>query len=604
MRRLLVAAGILVLSFAAYAPSLQFKYVQDSFHAVKINPVVERGDVGEIFTSDYWKDTISLARTLYRPVTVSSFAVERAATGEADPRISHLLNILLHAGAAFLLFLLARRIGAGEFVATVAAAVFTVHPLLLQAVVNVVGRADLLAVLFSLAALTTFSLAGRDPAGSEPGRVIRRFGAWGTGLLVFAALGSKEIGIVVVPMMLVFDLLYRFPDRPSDRAWWIDRVGAWSPSVVAILAYLHLRTIAIGDFPGWQRLAAEDNVLVGLEGVAQVATALAMLTRYVGLLFWPRAMSPDYSGTVIGRESSLLALLPLAGLVALLILVFLAMRPLVTTVARRGPSPPARRSASFGAWLFLTPYLLIGNLLVLNAAGFAERLIYFSATGFCLLLALGIDRAVSWFPVDRRTSVRWGSVALVSIVLLAGIVQTRRESQMWATNDGMFAHALKVAPRSLRANLARAGDLEAEGRFDEALSVYEWVNEIAPDYGGAWLSRGVLLAREGDLSEAERSLRRAADVRPGVGDVHKNLGLVLLHRGDREGAQRELRRALLLNPGLVTAAAQLGHILFQDGRYAEAARFYGGCVQLGREDLRGNLREALSRARASGTPLR
>ena len=109
---------------------------------------------------------------------------------------------------------------------------------------------------------------------------------------------------------------------------------------------------------------------------------------------------------------------------------------------------------------------------------------------------------------------------------------------------------------------------------------------------------------EGDLSEAERSLRRAADVRPGVGDVHMNLGLVLLHRGDREGAQRELRRALLLNPSLVTAAAQLGHILFQDGRYAEAAHFYGGCVQLGREDLRSNLREALSRARASGTPLR
>ena len=114
MRRLLVPAAILVLSFAAYAPSLQFKYVQDSFHAVKINPVVERGDVGEIFTSDYWKDTISLARTLYRPVTVLSFAVERAVVGESDPRISHLLNILFHASAAFLLYLFVRRIGAGE----------------------------------------------------------------------------------------------------------------------------------------------------------------------------------------------------------------------------------------------------------------------------------------------------------------------------------------------------------------------------------------------------------------------------------------------------------------------------------------------------------
>jgi len=603
VRRFLVAAGILVLSLAAYAPSLQFKYVQDSFHAVKINPVVERGDVGEIFTSDYWKDTISLARTLYRPVTVLSFAVERGATGEADPRISHLINVLLHAGVAFLLFLFARRIGAGEFVATVAAGVFAVHPLLSQAVVNVVGRADLLAVLFSLAALTSFSFAGRDPAASEPGPVIRRLGAWGTGLLVFAALGSKEVGVAVILLMLVFDLLFRFPTRANDRAWWMDRVGAWTPSVIGIVAYLHLRTIAIGDFPGWQRLAAEDNVLVGLDGVARLATALAMLARYVGLLFWPRGMSPDYSGSVIGRESSLLAPLPWVGLVALVILVGLAVRPLVNRVLRRRSSP-FDRSVSFGGWLFLAPYLLIGNLLVLNAAGFAERLIYFSATGFCCLLGLGLDRALSWFPAARRTSVRWGTVGLVSIVLVAGIVQTRRVSSMWATHDGMFAYALKVAPRSLRANLARAGNLEAEGRYAEALAAYEWINEIAPDYGGAWLSRGVLLAREGDLAEGERSLRRAVDARPGVGEVHMNLGLVLLHRGDRKGAEREFRRGLLLNPGLVKAAAQLGHILFQSGRYAEAAHFYDGCVRLGREDLKANLREARARATVSGTPLR
>ena len=604
MRRLLVPAAILVLSFAAYAPSLQFKYVQDSFHAVKINPVVERGDVGEIFTSDYWKDTISLARTLYRPVTVLSFAVERAAVGDSDPRISHLVNILVHACAACLLFLFVRRIGAGEFVASVAAAAFAVHPLLLQAVVNVVGRADLLAAAFSLAALATFSFAGRGPTGAISGPVATRLGAWATGLLVFAALGSKEIGVAVIPLMLVFDLLYRFPDRARDRTWWMERAGAWLPSVVATLCYLHLRTIAIGDFPGWQRLAPEDNVLVGLEGLSRVATTLAMLARYVGLLFWPRGMSPDYSGSVIGRESSLLALAPLAGLVALLVLVGLAARPLVARAARRGESPPVDRATSFGAWLFLAPYLLIGNLLMLNAAGFAERLIYFSATGFCLLLAMVLDRMPSWFPEGRRKIVRRATVVWVAIVLVAGIVQTRQASQMWATHDGMFAYALKVAPRSLRANLTRAGNLEGEGKLDEALAAYEHVTEIFPEYGGAWLSRGILLARAGDLDEAERSLRRAVDARPGVGEVHLNLGLVLLHRGDPAAAEREFRRALLLDPGLVAAAAQLGHILFRSGRYAEAAHFYGGCVQLGREDLRPNLSESLSRARAAGTPLR
>jgi len=589
VRHSLVAATILLLSFLAYAPSLQFKYVQDSYHAVKINPVVERGDVGEIFTSDYWKDTISLARTLYRPVTVLSFAVERNVTGEADPRISHLVNIVLHALTAFLLFLLARRIGAGEFAAVVAAVVFAVHPLLLQAVVNVVGRADLLAAMFSLAALTAYSHAGR------------RLAAWCTACFVFGALGSKEIGVAVIPLLVVFDLLFRVSGRPHDRAWWMERVGALTPSVLAVLLYVHLRTIAIGEFPGWQRLAAEDNVLVGLDGIPRVATALAMLARYVGLLIWPRGLSPDYSGSVIGSESSLLGLLPIAGLVALLVLVGLAVRPLVSAVSGRGEPSSRVLSFSLAAWLFLAPYLLVGNLLVLNAAGFAERMIYFSATGFCLLVGLALAWVPSWFPVVQRAKVRWGLIALVGVLLVGGIVQTRRVSPMWASNNAMFDYALRAAPRSLRANLAAAGKLEAEGKSTEALAVYERINEFSPDYGGAWMSRGMLLARAGELGEAEKALRRAVDVRPGIGEAHMSLGLVLVQRGDRAGAERELRRALLLNPGLIKAAAQLGHLLFQDQRYAEAAHFYRGCVELGRDDLRGHLREATTRARAADT---
>jgi Flp pilus assembly protein TadD len=183
--------------------------------------------------------------------------------------------------------------------------------------------------------------------------------------------------------------------------------------------------------------------------------------------------------------------------------------------------------------------------------------------------------------------------------VLAGVVQVRRLAPMWRDNETLFAYTEREAPESLRAGLAIAGRLEAEGRFDEALARYEQVTVTSPDYGGAYMARGVILARRGDLGAAEKALRRSVELRPDVGEARMNLGLVLVLEGQRAEAERELRKALLRDPSLVKAGAQLAHLLFESGRFAEAARYYEGCVRLGRDDLRGQLAAARARAAAA-----
>ena len=80
------------------------------------------------------------------------------------------------------------------------------------------------------------------------------------------------------------------------------------------------------------------------------------------------------------------------------------------------------RSFSLGAWLFLAPYLMIGNLLVLNAAGFAERMLYFSATGFCLLVGLVVDRVIS--------SSQSGGAALFGVDAVKGAMSEGRVREL------------------------------------------------------------------------------------------------------------------------------------------------------------------------------
>jgi tetratricopeptide (TPR) repeat protein len=577
--------AIALVVAAAYAPTVGFGYAQDAGPAVAGNPVVARGNLVEIFTSDYWKDTVSPARTLYRPVTVASFALERAMLGRPSPALSHAINAVLHLATALLLAALARRLGLSLAASGGAALLFAAHPLLLQAVANIVGRADVLATGFALAALVAFSFALPEGGVSPP---VRRVAAWGAGACVFASLGAKEVGLAVLPLLVLLDVL---SSRRASTAW-LARAGAYGPSAIALLAWLHLRTVAIGEFPGAQRIPTEDNLLVGLDGLARVATTLAMAARYATLLVVPVRSLPDYSGGMIEAESSMLAPRALAGALVLAGLAALVLRPLLAR--RRGSdlTPPAR-AAAFGAGLALVPYLLVGNLLVLNAAGFAERLVYFSAAGACLLLRVGLGRAARRLPQGVGRPALAGTLALL-------VVQVRRLAPMWRDNEALFAYTEREAPESLRAGLAIAGRLEAEGRFDDALARYEQVTVTSPDYGGAYMARGLILARRGELGAAEKALRRSVELRPDVGEARMNLGLVLVLEGQKAEAERELRKALLRDPSLVKAAAQLAHLMFESGRFGEAARYYEGCVRLGRDDLRAQL--AAARARAAAAP--
>ena len=589
-------AGILLICLAAYSGSLRYPYVQDAVAAVDRNPVVERGDPREIFTSDYWKDTVSGARTLYRPATVLGFAWERRIAAGPAPALSRSINVALHAGCAFLLFAFARRAGAGRPHATIAAWLFAAHPVMLQGVVNVVGRADQQALFFGLLCLLLFGRAGPWPGVPEPSAGRQRIAAWAGALCLFLALCSKEIAIALPVLLLVQEAIFRRREW-STRGRRVARFAALAPGLLAVLVYLDLRTRAIGEFPGLQIVPFEENVLVGLEGSSRLATALAMAARYAGLLLWPARLSADYSGTVIRAQAGLLEMLPLLGVAFLLVALFAALLPWLPKRPAGEAAARTARAVSMGAWWFLAAYLVVGNLLVLNAAGFAERLLYVPAAGF--VLALAALPAVAMGHLPRARPWLWAAVALL---LAAGAWQARSEARMWASHRALFDHALASQPRSLRANLALAHRHRRQGDAVAAERAFRRCVELAPDDAGAWSDLGIFLSRGPDPAGGEEALCRAVEMDPSRGEAWAALGSLHRRAGRTREAERALRRALLWQPRLVSSAEELARMLAAAGRYREAAHYFRGCVRMGRRDLADDLEraEALAR-RARGT---
>src|SRR3989442_5687044 len=175
---LAVAASAVVV----YLGALWNGFVWDDQVIVLGNPLVQTwAGLATAFANPYWPPFVG--GYLYRPLTVLTYVLDWHIGGAAW---FHAVNLLWHAGVSALVAVLARR-WAGDAAALVAGMLFAVHPVHVEAVANVVGRAELMAAAFTLLAVY---------AALEADRPVWSAVCWALGLL------SKEVA-VVAPALVV-----------------------------------------------------------------------------------------------------------------------------------------------------------------------------------------------------------------------------------------------------------------------------------------------------------------------------------------------------------------------------------------------------------------
>ena len=145
-KKAVLALGLLLVlaAVAAYVPALKAGFVWNDDTYVTENPTLD----GLAGLRLIWTDT--KANEQYYPMVFTSFWVEKRLWG-LKPFGYHLVNVLLHAGSALLLWALLARLGlkGGAW----AAALFALHPVCVESVAWVTERKNTLSLFLSLLAM-------------------------------------------------------------------------------------------------------------------------------------------------------------------------------------------------------------------------------------------------------------------------------------------------------------------------------------------------------------------------------------------------------------------------------------------------------------------
>jgi protein O-mannosyl-transferase len=551
-----VVALLALLAIVPHLNALAAGFTFDDIPNVRNNPAVTGGvDPIRILGSTWFF-------AIYRPFTVLTFAINEAlAPGNAAA--FHAVNVVLHAGVTVLVFLLALRLFASARIAVIAAALFAVHPIHTEAVTSIVGRAELLAALFGLAAL--WSAARSD---SAPTRWTRR-GLHTLSLVSFTlALFSKESALTLLVLIPLFRVACR--RQPLAGGLWGElRSLDWVPYALCAGAFVLLRYAVVGagttpyDVP-------LNNVFGFVPAIVRVRSAIGVLWDYFGLLNVPLVLAADYSYNQVPVIRDWIDARWLAGA---------ALIAAAAVVAYRNRQP----SVTFAVVFPFVAMSLTANVLFPIGTVKAERLLYFPSVGWALLAAYGWDR----FLRVRRSP-------MIAVSLLSGVIalfgaRTWMRNWDWKDTPALYASMVRGAPWSAKARfnfgvmlrdyradhegalvqfrramaicplpdvaLAIGMELERKRQLDEALEWYAKASAMAPGFGAAYVRQCTALLTAERFEAAAAACRTGLRYDPADPVLLEQLGWSLIGVGESEKGNALLRRARQVDGRAVDAHA-------------------------------------------------
>ncbi|HUJ10335.1 MAG TPA: tetratricopeptide repeat protein [Verrucomicrobiae bacterium] len=536
------AVLLVVLTGVAYLPALRGGFIWDDDGHVTENPTL-RSFEG---LGDIWVRPGSTQQ--YYPLVFTSFWMEYQ-LWKLQPFGYHLVNVLLHALNAVLLWRLLRRLRIPG--AWWAAAVFAVHPVTVESVAWITERKNVLSSTFYLLAALAY-LRFRPLTGREAGRMWNwRWYPWVLVLFLFALL-SKTV-TCSLPAVLVL------------LTWW--KLGRLEKRDGQVLAPLFILGLILGFLTIWM-----EKHEIGAKGpdweltiIQRCLIAGRALWFYAGKLFWPHDLMFIYPRWRVDAGVAWPYLFPLAALSVLVTLWLLRSRigkgPLVAVLCFAGT---------------LTPALGFFDVYPFRYSFVADHFQYLACIG---LIVLAVSAGATILERAGQTTRRVGMLAAAAIVLLLA-ASTWGRAEVYRDSETLWQDTLRKNPDCWMAHNNLGVVLARQGKMKEAMGHWVEASRLKPDFAEVPYNVGVALEQAGRWQEAIGYYEQALRIDPGYAKAHNNLGAVLMRRGAIQEAMQQWKQALEINPDFAEAHYNLGIALEKEGKVQEAIGEYKEAVRL------------------------
>jgi hypothetical protein len=442
----------------------------------------------------------------YRPVMTLSFMMD-ALFGTPAPLIFHLSNVLMHLLACCLVYLFFIKLGGSKMTAFLFTSLFTVHPVLSQAIAWIPGRNELLLVLFLLPAFIFFL---------DFMRTRRRISLF-CHLLFFAfALFTKETAL---PFILICPLYVKLVLR--ERILAVRNLIIPAGWFLLLLLWFLLRKTAIAPPLEYTPVYMIRSILSNALGTF----------LYIGKIIFPINLSV----LPILRDSNVLYGIAATALVITLLVISKGKR-----LGR----------VIFGTlWflLFLLPAFIVPN--PNHVRDFSEHRAYLPLLGFMIVL-MEID-----FLRNADFKKRSAFLAGAGVILLFSLINIihgrdfKDRLSFWLNAIENSPH-YTLAHNNLGSVYLSLGNLDAaEKEFLE----YQRLGGLSPI---AHNNLGVIYLRRGLLKEAENEFKKARES-PFYSDPLMNLANLYYDHDQPQEAERLWRRVLEIDPNRANAYSHL-----------------------------------------------
>jgi tetratricopeptide (TPR) repeat protein len=554
-----LALALVIVTFVAYAPVWHAGFVWDDDAHVTQNLTLRSVDG----LRQIWFEP--QASQQYYPLQLTSYWIEYHLWG-LQPLGYHLVNVLLHALNAVLLWRVLQRLGISG--AWLAAAIFAVHPVEVESVAWVSERKNVLSGAFYLLAMLAYfrfrPLTGAGKTDSPDWRFYP--------LVIVLSLGALLSKTVTCSLPAVIILL----------TWWKN--GRVEKRDIWVLTPLFILGAGLGLATAWleKHHAGAAGADWSLSILQRCLLAGRTLWFYVGKLVWPHQFTFIYPRWEIDASVWWQYLFSFAAVVVLVAL---------WVLRRRIGEGPLVAALAFGGALL--PALGFVDVFPFRYSYVADHFQYLAGVGVIVLIATAGARLCARTGQPGKIIATAGA----PILILALGTLTWKQACVYRDSESLWQDTIAKNPNAWVAHDNLGSALMQSGKLDEAIHHYEQALRLKPDYAEAHYALGIALMLAGRVPEAIAYYEQALRLDPDYAEAHNNLGVVLKDRGKVPEAIMHYEQALRLNPDYAEAHNNLGVVLEDQGKVPEAITHYEQALRIKPDyaDAHYNLGTALAR---------